>query len=908
MDIEIKGSVFELQFKYRPIIVERIKQITGRRFDGDKKVWTVPTSSRIELERAANIIRQFEPINWITAETRKKQEETVVNYTLPELPELTTPLNLKITPYPYQLKGIARGLELKRFMNCDEPGLGKSNPLYSLISSPLGWVKMGDVAVGDKIFALDGSVQTVDAIYPQGMQATYRVTMSDGSYSDCNLEHLWCVRDQNRRRRGTGWIVKSLQELLEFGLLNKTNVKRELSGRKPSLKWEIPICEPVKYPMKELFIHPYVMGVLLGDGCTLNSPSLSLPSEKHGIINYMSPLIAENHTIRKATREGDIRFFIVSNDKHNNGYISYLREFGLNIKSEDKYIPNCYLMGSVEQRKELLAGLLDTDGICIKNKTTFHTTSTKLAEGVKELVQSLGGVVIIRKYDRTHENKGVEYQVNIRTDFNPFLAVDYKKNAWSINKSFLTTRYIKSVEYIGEHEQQCIRVSSSDHLYLTNDFIVTHNTLQSIATINAAGAFPCLVICPSSLKINWEREWHKFTDKKALVLNDKVRDTWPFFYNTGMYDVFIVNYESLKKYFVQRIKKAERWRLNDVEFRESIKLFKSVIMDESHRCKSAATQQAKFCKGITAGKEWIIELTGTPVVNKPKDLIPQLAILDRLGDFGGYKNFVNRYCSGKNEASNLKELNYMLWTNAMFRREKSLVLQDLPDKVRQVNSCEITNRKEYQDAERDLIMYLQKYKDADDEKIQSALRGEVMVKIGILRNISARGKVRDVVEFVKDFRENGQKIILFCSLHEVVDQLKEYFPHAVSVTGRDTQDEKQRAVDAFQNDPKTDIIICSIKAAGVGLTLTASSNVAFVEFPWTYADCCQCEDRAHRIGQKDSVTCYYFLGRRTIDERVYKIIQEKKSTANAVMGATDDIQESVVDMVANLFSDEFKEE
>ena len=101
------------------------------------------------------------------------------------------------------------------------------------------------------------------------------------------------------------------------------------------------------------------------------------------------------------------------------------------------------------------------------------------------------------------------------------------------------------------------------------------------------------------------------------------------------------------------------------------------------------------------------------------------------------------------------------------------------------------------DAERDLIMYLQKYKDADGEKIEKALRGEVMVRINILRQISARGKVRDVIEFVKDFRENGKKIILFCSLHEVVDQLKRYFPTAVSVTGRDSQDEKQRAVDAF---------------------------------------------------------------------------------------------------------------
>ena len=555
MNIELKGDNFELSFNYKISIIERVRQIPGRRFDGARKVWIVPTRSRVDLERMIYQIQQFENINWVSGATKKEED---IAYDVPELPDLTIPHSLKIQPYPYQLKGIARGLELKRFMNCDEPGLGK--------------------------------------------------------------------------------------------------------------------------------------------------------------------------------------------------------------------------------------------------------------------------------------------------------------------------------------------------------------TLQSIATINLANAFPCLVICPSSLKINWQREWEKFTDKKAMVLTDKVRDTWTFFYQTGMHQVFIVNYESLKKYFVQRIKKAEGWTLRDVEFRNSINLFKSVIIDESHRCKSASTQQAKFCKGICTGKEWVIELTGTPVVNRPKDLIPQLAILNRMDDFGGYKPFVNRYCSGQREASNLKELNFNLWKYCMFRREKSLVLTDLPDKIRQVNTCEITNRKEYMDAERDLIMYLQKYKDADDEKIEKALRGEVMVRINILRQISARGKVRDVIEFVKDFRENGKKIILFCSLHEVVDQLKRYFPTAVSVTGRDSQDEKQRAVDAFQNNPKADIIICSIKAAGVGLTLTASSNVAFVEFPWTYADCCQCEDRAHRIGQKDSVTCYYFLGRRTIDEKVYRIIQEKKNIANAVTGSTEDIEENIVDMVARIFDTDYDDE
>lgn len=427
-------------------------------------------------------------------------------------------------------------------------------------------------------------------------------------------------------------------------------------------------------------------------------------------------------------------------------------------------------------------------------------------------------------------------------------------------------------------------------------------SMQSIATINLANAFPCLVICPASLKINWEREWNKFTDKKAMILSDSVKESWPFFWQTGLHQVFIVNYESLKKYFVLRIKKKERWTLRDVEFKNTINLFKSVIIDESHRCKSSATQQSKFTKGIASGKEWIIQLTGTPVVNKPKDLVPQLSILGRMEDFGGYKNFVQRYCSGPNEASNLKELNYKLWTNCMFRREKAKVLKDLPDKIRQTMICEITNRKEYMDAEKDLISYLIKYKDATDEKIQRALRGEVMVRINILRQISARGKIKEVVEFVQDFREQGQKIVLFCSLHEVVDGLKAAFPSAVSVTGRENQEQKQAAIDSFQNNPKTDIIICSIKAASVGLTLTSASNVAFVEFPWTYADCVQCEDRTHRIGQKDSVTCYYFLGKKTIDEKVYQIIQMKKAIANAVTGSTDEIPENIVDLIAKLFN------
>ncbi len=138
-------------------------------------------------------------------------------------------------------------------------------------------------------------------------------------------------------------------------------------------------------------------------------------------------------------------------------------------------------------------------------------------------------------------------------------------------------------------------------------------TAQSIATIIGAKQFPCLVICPSSLKINWKREWEMWTNKKAIILKDSIKDTWPLYCENGFADVVITNYESLKKYFVKQInKKGKRLYLRDVVFKDNIKIFMSIIIDELHRCKDATTQQTKFVKGICIGKEWILGLKQLP--------------------------------------------------------------------------------------------------------------------------------------------------------------------------------------------------------------------------------------------------------------------------------------------------------
>jgi SWI/SNF-related matrix-associated actin-dependent regulator 1 of chromatin subfamily A len=435
-------------------------------------------------------------------------------------------------------------------------------------------------------------------------------------------------------------------------------------------------------------------------------------------------------------------------------------------------------------------------------------------------------------------------------------------------------------------------------------------TGQAIATMMGAKAKCILVICPATLRENWKREWKIWTDKEVMILTDKIKKTWPTYYNVGMINVFICNYESLKKFFVASINKPEGkpLRLNHIIFNDTINLFDAVIIDESHRCKDGKTQQSKFCMGISKGKEWVLCLTGTPVVNKPIDLIPQLHIIDRLSDFGGYKFFVDRYCGGWSQASNLKELNFRMKKYCFYRREKTEVLKDLPDKMRSIMRVDITTKQEYEKAENEFIDYLRENLNKTEGEITTALRGETMVLMGILKQIAARGKVNDVIDHIQEVVDAGEKIVVFAWHKEIVYELKKALPGSVTLVGDDNMASRQKSVDSFQNDPKVQIILCNIKSGGVGITLTASSRVCFIELPWHSADAEQCEDRCHRIGQKDSVQCTYFLGHDTIDEYIYNIIEKKRKMANEVTGAEDKVETNVVDEFINLFSKKYSKQ
>lgn len=448
------------------------------------------------------------------------------------------------------------------------------------------------------------------------------------------------------------------------------------------------------------------------------------------------------------------------------------------------------------------------------------------------------------------------------------------------------------------YQQEGIEKGMELKRFINGDECGLGKTFQALATVALANAVPALVICPASLKINWQRECEKFTSLRPLILTDATKSTFPYLVQMGMFDVVITNYESLRKYFV--VDAPKDFKLKDVVFQPAIRMFRSVILDESHRVKDPSAQQTKFAKGICSGKDYVIMLTGTPVVNTPQDMATQLAIMGRLSEVGGYTYFVNRYGRGEN----LEELQSEIRGKCYFRREKRNVFTDMPKLTRStiVVDMDPDTRKEYDTCENDLRRYLAEYKNCTDSEIKRKMRMKALVMFMNLRHISSVGKVKAAISFIRDMDNN---IVVFCEHHDIVDSIVSAFPSAVTVTGRNSQVEKQSAIDMFQAR-KVQIIVCSIKAAGVGLTLTASSHEMFVELPWTFADLTQCEAREDRIGQTEPVNSYVLLSADSIDTRLYRIIMDKKSIAHRITGSVEDVMNDSMyfDELINCVNDE----
>lgn len=364
------------------------------------------------------------------------------------------------------------------FMLCGFAGSGKAQPLDTLVQTPLGPRKLGDLVVGDSVFSADGTICEVTGVYPQGVRPCYRLKFRDGSSTRCDESHLWSIKPSSKPYR-----------VVDTKYLASTTLKTPCG----IWRFQIPLAKPVEYPKKDLPIDPYLMGVLLGDGSLSgHSIGITLGLHKKPILDRISNCLPEGTKLGSVLVTDSVILITLmkEGEEYRSKLITTISEFGLRVTSKEKFIPRMYLESSVEDRLELLRGLMDTDGSCsVGNRTSFYTSSLQLRKDVMELVQSLGGTAISGEPPADRPD---QYGINVKMFVNPFW-LECKASNWKCSKKNPPSRMLREIEFLGEVEQRCISVSHPSKLYLTDEFIVTHNTtVMKEALSRLSGCEPLL--------------------------------------------------------------------------------------------------------------------------------------------------------------------------------------------------------------------------------------------------------------------------------------------------------------------------------------------------------------------------------------------------------------------------------
>lgn len=366
-------------------------------------------------------------------------------------------------------------------------GSGKAQPLNAKILTPTGYVTMGSIKPGDIITSANGKTQKITAIHPQGKKDIYKVYFSDNSSTECCDDHLWMTKTCINRWNHQSGDVKTLKEIrktLRYGKSQKRN-------------HSIPMVKPIEFQSRNVPVAPYLLGCLLGDGALSIDNRVGFSTKDTEILDICTKMLPDN--LRFVKCAGDNYDYRISKGHMGNGknaLLDSLRELELmGLKSNSKSIPYIYKYNTIEIRLSILQGLMDTDGFCGKDKEctkgcthVFYTTSKQLAFDVQFLTESLGGKAVIKDkqtyYTYNNEKKaGLPsfcVYISMQPNMVPF-RLKRKLDRYKPRTKYLPTRFIDKIEYIGKKEAQCISVDSADHLYVTNNFIVTHNTLIAMA-------------------------------------------------------------------------------------------------------------------------------------------------------------------------------------------------------------------------------------------------------------------------------------------------------------------------------------------------------------------------------------------------------------------------------------------
>ena len=437
-----------------------------------------------------------------------------------------------------------------------------------------------------------------------------------------------------------------------------------------------------------------------------------------------------------------------------------------------------------------------------------------------------------------------------------------------------------------QHQKEAIeKLAGSRRFILADDMGLGKTTCTIIAALET-GAKKILIICPASLKINWQREIENYSDRPVFISEGKKFSTES--------DFVIVNYDILKNF--HDTKEKDNSLLNQSNF-------DLVILDEAHMISNPQAQRTKIINHFVKNIKRVWLLTGTPMTSRPMNYYNLLNIIESPVA-QNWMAYAIRYCQGYQfmagrrkvwnvtGASNLEELRDRT-SKQILRRLKEDVL-DLPDKIISPVYLRLKS-KEYEEL---MGEYYDWFDKNPDEASSLTVQFSKLMKV---RKVISNEKTKQTIEIVENIIEQGKKVIVFTNFTESLQTIYSHFEkQAVYLDGSCSKPHRQKAVDEFQDNEKIKVFVGNIKAAGVGLTLTSAEVVIMNDLSFVPAEHSQAEDRAYRYGQKNNVLVYYPLYENTIEGAIYDILNRKKQIIRTVMG--DQLEENIGDVAEEMLN------
>jgi SWI/SNF-related matrix-associated actin-dependent regulator 1 of chromatin subfamily A len=441
-----------------------------------------------------------------------------------------------------------------------------------------------------------------------------------------------------------------------------------------------------------------------------------------------------------------------------------------------------------------------------------------------------------------------------------------------------------------EHQKVAIeKLLANDKFILADDMGLGKTTAAVIASMEC-DVKKVLIVCPASLKINWEREIKNYTDKKVLIVEGR---KWG-----STFDYYIINYDILKNYHTtEKSEDSDDYKLLVNE------KFDLAIVDEAHYVSNTTANRTRLLNDVleTIPRVWL--LTGTPMTSRPINYFNLLKIVDSPLALN-WQSYVRRYCKGyqfsvgnrkvwnTSGASNLDELRER--TKSYVLRRMKIDILDLPEKIVTPVFVELTSK-----------MYdeeLEEFTRISNDKKDNETISVTLNRLMKIRQLIAYEKVPYTCEIIDKCLDQGKKVIVFTNFTMSLDMLHEkYKKNSVILNGSMSKEKKQESVDRFQNEDKVKIFISNIVAGGVGITLTAGEVVVMNDLSFVPAHHSQAEDRAYRYGQKNSVLVYYPVFENTVEKIIYNILQKKKGVIDQVMGDGEYSESFSKDLLKSLF-------